>query len=91
MSKISATGKHSGEYLHIVVEDGKTFVDDEESDIYDYLLKEVVHSIGGTYYPEKGSMLNIYNNLQFNFFEDRPKIKVDGDIGEIPSSEDVIY
>ncbi|MCI3027698.1 hypothetical protein LMF32_00920 [Desemzia sp. C1] len=91
MAKITATGKRRGEYLHVVVEDGKVMIDGEESEVYDYVLKDEVVPIGGTFYPEPGSMMNIHNNLQHIFFDDAPKLKVEGDIGEIPYEEGFVY
>ena len=49
------------------------------------------HAMGGTFIPERNTLLNIYNVLQFFLFEEKPKVIVKGDIGTIPYAKDVIY
>lgn len=43
--------------------------------------------MGGTFYPEPGTMLAYYSVFEASGMD----ISVDGDIGEIPSEDDVIY
>jgi hypothetical protein len=47
--------------------------------------------MGGTFYPEPGTMLSYYNALEKVFFNDLEELNVTGDIGEIPSEDGVIY
>lgn len=47
--------------------------------------------MGGTFYPQPGTMLAYYNALNTVFFNKLTSLEVDGDIGEIPSEPGYIY
>lgn len=95
MSKITA----SGEELTITVEekDGNITVlfNGAEDDLLLANLNEIAANsppMGGTFYPEPGTMLSYYNALTGGFFSDwLTSVTVDGDIGEIPCEDDCIY
>jgi hypothetical protein len=48
-------------------------------------------TLGGTYYPPPGSMLAAYSVLESAFFDmgSPVRIRVEGDIGEIPTYDDI--
>lgn len=92
MAMIIAQGDHYNEDVVITVE-GKD--NDYTIDVEPEFLKEVIeriindelkkeHTMGGTYVPERKSLLNIYNVLQYYTFEENPKVIVKGNIGTIP-------
>lgn len=95
MSKITA----KGEDLTITVEekDGniKVLFNGAEDDLLLENLNEIAANsppMGGTFYPEPGSMLSYYNALTSGFFSNwLTSVQVDGDIGEMPCEDDVIY
>lgn len=95
MSKIIA----DGEDLMITIEevDGKITVlfNGEEDDGLRKTLDEIAAKsppMGGTFYPEPGTMLSYYNALKNGYFFDwLTRIDVKGDIGEIPCEDDLIY
>lgn len=61
-------------------------VDDVMKDLLD-VAAETAPPMGGTFYPEQGTMLFYYNALT-----NMPgTVSVEGDIGEIPHEEGVIY
>lgn len=99
MAMIIAQGEYYNEDVVITVE-GKD--NDYTIDVEPEFLKEVIkriindelkreHAMGGTYNPERKSLLNIYNVLQYYTFEENPKVIVKGDIGTLPYEPDVIY
>lgn len=61
----------------------------KEKQIKDEMKKR--HIIAGSFSPEEHSMLNIKNVLEFYFFDEFVSLEVEGDIGELPYEEDVIY
>ena len=100
-NKIIAEGELYGIKQHIecFMENGSPIIeinyefDEEGQEHFDRLLKDPP-SLGGTYYPLSNSLLAAYSVLQSNYFDPRSKVKIKviGDIGEIPSNdEDVIY
>lgn len=52
---------------------------------------EYAPPMGGTFYPQPGSMLGYYNALEKVFFNKLTSIEVNGDIGEIPCEDGCIY
>lgn len=98
MSKIIAKGKWGNEVMTIVCseEDGKIQITFNGQK--DELLKEMLErsldmapAIGGTFYPEEGTMLAYYNILNTVFFSKVIEIQVVGDIGQMPYEDGVIY
>jgi len=95
MSKITA----KGEDLTITIEekDGSItvlFNGEEDTALRENLNEIAANSppMGGTFYPEPGTMLSYYNALTGGFFSDwLTSVQVDGDIGEIPCEPDCIY
>lgn len=95
MSKIVATGDDL--ILTIEEVDGKITVlfNGEEDDGLRQNLDEIVAAsppMGGTFYPEPGTMLAYYHVLKNGYFAEWvEKLTVEGDIGEMPCEDGVIY
>ena len=95
MAKITA----KSEDLTITIEDTDGIItvlfNGEEDDIQLENLRELARyapPMGGTFYPEPGTMLSYYNVLQSGFFADwMTDITVEGDIGEMPCEDGCIY
>ena len=95
MSKITA----KGDGLTITIEEkgGSVtvlFNGSEDEMLLDDLNNIAVNSppMGGTFYPEPGTMLSYYNALRSDFFADLlSEISVEGDIGEMPCEDGLIY
>lgn len=49
------------------------------------------HAVGGTYWPEKDTMLHVFNTLQNYTFDKLIEIDCDGELEEIPYEEGVVY
>lgn len=99
MGKVIASGIYCGHKITVeaVVEDGTLLIlldgEFEVPDIqkrFDELVKGQP-AMGGTYFPDKNSLLAAYNVLQHTFFNKLESISVEGDIGEIPYEEGKIY
>lgn len=92
---ITATGKYSGEKMKVQYENGKCTFNGKKDNILKMILDIELrerHSIAGTFYPEVDSNLNVYNVLQYYFFDDEPVIEVkDEEIEEMPCEEGVVY
>lgn len=95
---IRATGTFENKPLTVsCVEDGKDLVflfnnyfdSVKEKQIKDEMKKR--HIIAGSFSPEEHSMLNIKNVLEFYFFDEFVSLEVEGDIGELPYEEGVVY
>jgi hypothetical protein len=98
MARIVATGKYLSDRITVEVtqEDGILVIttDGKEVEELQKHFDECVSkqpAMGGTYYPEPDSMLSAYNVMNNNFFDELEEITVDGDIGEIPYEENMIY
>lgn len=94
MSKIVAKG--DGMVVTIEENEGRIHIlfDGEENDfMLDKLNDDVKYAppMGGTFYPEAGTMLAYFNALENGFFNELDEVFVTGDIGEIPYEEGVIY
>lgn len=95
MSKITAEGKD----LTITIEEKDGNITVLFNGTEDELLLEDLNDIaansppmGGTFYPEPGTMLSYYNALKNGFFSDwLTSVQVDGDIGEMPCEDGCIY
>ena len=95
MSKIIA----KGEEMSITVEekDGNitVFFNGAEDEFLLSSLNEMVDNqppMGGTYYPEPGTMMAYYNVLKHgDFFSWIDTVNVEGDIGELPWEPGIIY
>jgi hypothetical protein len=98
MGKVIATGIYCGNRItvEVVVEDGTLVILMDEKEVpdlqkrFDELIK-VQPAMGGTYFPDENSLLTAYNVLQYTFFDTLEEISVEGDIGEIPNEENIIY
>ena len=95
MSKITA----KGDGITITVEENGgsvtvLFNGAEDEMLLDDLNNIAVNSspMGGTFYPEPGAMLSYYNALRSDFFTNLlNEISVEGDIGEMPCEDGLIY
>ena len=98
MGKVIASGIYCGNRITVeaVVEDGTLLILMDEKEVpelqkrFDELVK-VQPAMGGTYFPDENSLLAAYNVLQHTFFDALEKISVEGDIGEIPYEEGMVY
>ena len=98
MGKVIASGIYCGHRITVeaIVEDGTVVILMDETEVpdlqerFDELVK-VQPAMGGTYFPDENSLLAAYNVLRNTFFDTLEKISVEGDIGEIPYEEGVIY
>lgn len=54
-------------------------------------LLDIAPPMGGTYYPEKGTMQAYYHVLNTVFFKKLTIIEVEGEIEPIPFEDDIIY
>ena len=98
MGKVIASGIYCGNRITVeaVVEDGTLVILMNEKEVpdiqkrFDELIK-VQPAMGGTYFPDEDSLLAAYNVLQHTFFDTLEEISVEGDIGEIPNEDGVIY
>lgn len=94
MAKIIARG----DGMTVAVEENEGSIrilfDGEESDFLLGKLNDDVEyapPMGGTFYPNPGSMLAYYNALEKVFFNKLTSLEVEGDIGEIPNEPGCIY
>lgn len=98
MGKIIATGVYCGHRITVeaTLEDGTIVIQADEQEVpeiqkrFDELVK-VQPAMGGTFFPGDDSLLSAYNVLQNTFFDTLEDISVEGDIGEIPMEEGVVY
>ena len=98
MSKIITKGKWGSEVMTVICseEDGQITVTFNGQK--DNFLKEILESrmdvapaMGGTYYPEEGTMLAYYNILNTVFFSKVIEMQVVGDIGQIPYEDSIVF
>lgn len=90
MSKIIAESK--GSTITVEEKDGNITVlfNGDEDDMMLSILNEIGENappMGGTFYPEPGTMLFYYNALKHM----PGTVTVEGDIGEIPHEDGFIY
>ena len=95
MSKIIA---ESDDMILTVLEDAgeiRVYVNGEESEDWQDMMDEIAAKsppMGGTFYPEPGTMLAYYHVLKNGYFAEWvEKLTVEGDIGEMPCEDGVIY
>lgn len=94
MAQIVARGKIRNKKMIIICDDMKFTFDGKENKPLEQLIldeSESVPPIGGTYYPEKSTMLAIKSVLETIFFDELFDIDVTGDIGTIPYEKNMIY
>lgn len=90
MNRLIAKGKRSGVEMEVKIIEGNTFIDGDLEDSYDSDLHEQ-RLIGGTYYAEPDSMLNMFNNLKHYFFDEQVEVKMTGQLEPIPYEDGFIY
>lgn len=95
---IKATGTFENRPLTVsCVENEKDLIflfDNHFDSVKEKRIKEEMkkrHIIAGSFSPEEHSMLNVKNVLEFYFFDKLVSLEVEGDIGELPFEEGVIY
>ena len=98
MAKIITKGKWGNDVMTVICseEDGQiTVTFNGQKDTF---LKEILDSrmdvapaMGGTYYPEEGTMLAYYNILNTVFFSKVIEMQVVGDIGQIPYEDGIVF
>ena len=98
MEKVIASGIYCGHRITVeaVMKDGTVaiFIGEQESSElqkrFDELI-EIQPAMGGTYFPDKNSLLAAYNVLRHTFFDTLEEINVEGDVDKIPNAKDIIY
>lgn len=90
LNRLIARGQRNGLETEVKIIEGNTFIDGDVNDSYDAALHEQ-RPIGGTYYAEPDSMLNIYNNLKYFFFDRQAEVQVTGTLEPIPYEDGLIY
>lgn len=96
MARIIAEGTlGSSETIRVIYSsEGEFTVDGFPDEVLQERLELMIEeppAIGGTYYPEPGTMLAVLASLKGGFFDGGPvKVAVEGDIGTIPN-EGKIY
>lgn len=98
MAKITANGLYNGVKTKITVETVKDklvilvngFTEKHTEKRLLEASKEPP-ALGGTYYPESGSILAVYSVLYLNYFDKIPTITIEGNIDIIPCLKDVVY
>ncbi|MEF9917688.1 MAG: hypothetical protein RR310_07250 [Eubacterium sp.] len=94
MAQIVAKGKVRNKNMIVICEDMKFTFDGKENRALEQLIldeSESVPPIGGTFYPEKNTMLAVKSVLENIFFDELLDVDVTGDIGTIPYEENIIY
>lgn len=94
MAQIVARGKIRNKKMIVICDDMKFTFDGKENKPLEQLIldeSESVPPIGGTYYPEKSTMLAIKSVLETIFFDELFDIDVTSDIGTIPYEKNMIY
>lgn len=98
MAKIITKGKWGNDVMTVICseEDGQITVTFNGQN--DTFLKEILDSrmdvapaMGGTYYPEEGTMLAYYNILNTVFFSKVIEMQVVGDMGQIPYEDGIVF
>lgn len=95
MAKVIAKGKLFGELCSVTatIENDKLKLrsPNVSSEVLEMIMGirlTSIEPIGGTYYPEKDTLLAAYTVFTTNFFENTPEVTTSGEIGFIPQSED---
>lgn len=97
MVKITARGVLDGQRIGVVCTGGNGSYEiklsncDEKHRIMVLESLQQEHAVGGTYWPEKNTMLHVYNTLQNYTFDRLIEIKCDGELEEIPGEDGVVY
>ena len=97
MVKITAKGVLEGKEIGVVCtgENGSYEIKLSNCDeIHRTMVLESLreyHPVGGTYWPEKNTMLHVFNTLSDYTFDKLIEIDCDGELEEIPYEEGVVY
>lgn len=98
MATIKASGIVGDSQITIICKDEKNnitvYIDGaKDKNIKNMLdmMTGIAPPMGGTYYPEAGTMQAYYNVLSTVFFTKLNTIEVEGELEPIPFEEDVIY
>ena len=93
---IKATGRRDDNDLIVEYNSGKMeflFNGERNYDywrVLDYELS-MCHALGGTFFPTRDDIRNVYNVLQNYFFDDEPQMETDEVIPEIPFVKGRVY
>ncbi len=98
MEKIVASGTYCGKKITVeaVMENDAVviFADGEKSPEIQQKITELIKvqpAMSGTFYPDKNSMLAVYNVLKHTFFDTPEKINIQGEIVSFPYKDGKIY
>ena len=89
---VKAKGIRGGATLEVTAEkiDNEIVIDPECYQDEYYRLAETQRPVGGTYYPDKNTLISAYNVLENHFFDELIDITAD-DVEQIPYEADKIY
>lgn len=87
MLKITAKGKVKGKDQVVIYHDGE--ITPDAAFIWRALCE--IEPIGGTYWPDMLSPLNVMQAMRSRIFDSEPQITVIGELPKIPYDPDVIY
>lgn len=99
MATIKAVGRFTGDMMEVTCVDVDNelyfFFNRGKDPVMESIIRKILkerHLIAGTFVPDEESMLNALNVIQYHFFDDAPfSVEVEGDIGEIPYEDGMIY
>ena len=98
VAKIITKGKWGSEVMTVMCSEDDGQITVTFNGQKDNFLKEILESrmdvapaMGGTYYPEEGTMLAYYNILNTVFFSKVIEMQVVGDIGQIPYEDGIVF
>lgn len=91
--KVTAVGMINGNELEVEAQkiENKWILNNPVLQMQFDALQDEGLPIGGTYYPEKGSILAVHNILENHFFDAVISIECDDELEKIPYEENVIY
>lgn len=89
---VKAKGIKGGATLEVTAEkvDNETVIEPECYQDEYYRLAETQRAVGGTYYPDKNTLISAYNVLQNHFFDELVDITAD-DTEQIPYEAGKVY
>lgn len=95
MVKITAKGKIRGVAIEVVVVENDNRITIEANDLIKIQLSsymKMIPKIGGTFIPDKGSILSYYSIFMYSdFFDNSPKVDIIGELPTLPYEDGVIY
>ena len=91
---IKAKGVRNGKQLEVVYDNGKFTYNGKRDFRLDKDMEyelSLCHAMGGTYFPKRNEMRNIYNVMQNHFFDYNADVETDEEIEPLEHEEGRIY